>query len=197
MDVTVVVATYGEKQWSRLAWQRAMPSALAQAPAIHAHADTLAVARNRGLRSVESEWVVHLDADDELEPGYIDALGEGTADLRAPAVRYVSATSWSQAVMPRVVGHKHVDCQGACLVDGNWLVIGTAVRTAMARKVGGWREWPLYEDWDLFLRCYLAGATAEAIPQAVYRAHTRAGSRNEPPLRVRRKVYQDILAANR
>jgi hypothetical protein len=45
--------------------------------------------------------------------------------------------------------------------DGNWLVIGCVARTDLLREVGGFRDFPVYEDWDLWLRCWLAGATFE------------------------------------
>lgn len=177
MDVTVVVATFGDEWWKRLAWKRAIPSALAQAPCVHSHRDSLVEARNAGVASVESEWIIHLDADDELEPGYVDALGRGRADLRAPSVRYVQGGRVGTARQPRVARHRH-NCSAGCLSEGNWLVVGTAVRTELARKVGGWRDFPWSEDWSLWLRCYLAGATVEACPDAVYRAHVRPDSRN-------------------
>ena len=95
--------------------------------------------------------------------------------------------------VPRVAGHRH-DCDGDCLTEGNWLVIGTAIKADIAREVGGFREWDVYEDWDLFLRCYLAGASVEAIPQAVYRAHVREDSRNRAPsMDVKNRVHMEIV----
>jgi hypothetical protein len=197
LSVTVAIATYGDESWRLLARNRALPSALEQAPAVHAHADTLAEARNRALRSVETEWVIHLDADDELEPGYIDAMAGGSCDLRAPAVRYVrGGRARSAAQVPRVAGHRHA-CTGECLPQGNWLVIGTCARTRMLLDVGGWRDFEWSEDWDLWLRCHLAGASVEAIPEAVYRAHVRPDSRNRAPsAEFRREAHEAIYRAN-
>ncbi len=203
MDVTVVIGTYGdEKFWRQLAQRRAMWSAVASGAVhvLHEHGETLAKARNAGLARVETEWVCFLDADDELEPGYLEAMATGSADLRAPAVRYVpwGYLSGKQPVgrparVPRVVGHHH-DCTAECLAYGNWLVIGSLVRAALVREVGGFEEWPVYEDFDLWARCWQAGATAESIPEAVYRAHVRSNSRNRGSMSARAKhgVHQDI-----
>lgn len=197
-DVTIVVATFGDDYWRNLAAERAVPSAEAQGvPVVTAHADTLHDARNAGLAMVRTPWVIHLDADDELEHGYVDKLMDGNADLRAPAVRYVRA-GWEGvgAIMPKVVGHEH-RCEAACLREGNWLVIGTLARTQLLRDVGGWRDFPVYEDWDLWLRCWLAGATCEAIATAVYRAYMRPGSRNRgPSQQFRNSVHRQIIEAN-
>lgn len=196
MDITVAVATFGDESWVHLA-QRAIASARDQfVPVIHVHGETLAAARNAALEQVTTEWVVHLDADDEVEPGYFDALAAGTADVRAPAVRYVRAGRDQAPYVPRVAGHRHA-CDASCLRSGNWLVVGSALRAALARDVGGWHEWPLYEDWDLFLRCYLAGASFEALPDAVYRAHVRSDSRNRDPSRVfKDRIHWEIIRAN-
>lgn len=198
MDVTVVVATYGAESWCDLAQARAIPSAEALGvPVIHAHADTLHGARNLGLADVTTEWVVHLDADDELEAGYLDAMGTGTADFRAPAVRYINPNGTARPVaVPRVAGHAHA-CHAGCLTQGNWLVVGAAVRAQLVRAVGGWRDFPVYEDWDFWLRCHLAGATVEAIPAAVYRAHVRRDSRNRGASQATRlAAHRAIEAAN-
>lgn len=198
MDVTVVVGTYGDPSWPALAASRAVPSAQALGvPVVHVHADTLHDARNQGLAQVTTEWVVHLDADDELEPGYMDAVAAGRGDVRAPSVRYVTAAGHRPpAVMPRVAGHAHT-CTQTCLTQGNWLVVGAAARTSLLRDVGGWRDWPVYEDWDLWLRCHLAGAAVDAVPQAVYRAYVRRGSRNRAPsIAVKNAAHRAIEEAN-
>lgn len=180
MDVTICVATFGGPEWASLAERRALPSARALGvPTVHVHGPTLHEARNAAVAQVDTEWVIHLDADDELETGYVKAMAAGTADVRAPAVRYIRGYGdrAAQPRMPRVAGHDH-DCTADCLPYGNWLVVGAAVHTELVRAVGGWQDWDWSEDWDLWLRCHLAGATFEAVPAAIYRAHVRRGSRN-------------------
>jgi glycosyltransferase involved in cell wall biosynthesis len=197
VDVTVVCGTFGDPSWSSLAQRRALPSAQALGvPTVHVHAGALHEARNAALARVETEWVVHLDADDELEPGYLAAMERAAADVRAPAVRYVTGKHRPRPTMPRVAGHAHA-CASSCLPEGNWLVVGALVRAGMIRSVGGWRDEPVYEDWSVWLRCYLAGATFEAVPGAVYRAHVRRDSRNRgssPELRL--ATHRAIAEAN-
>lgn len=197
MDVTVVIASHGSRTWLDLGAQRAAASAFAQGcPVIYVHGLTLHDARNAALEQVRTEFVVHLDADDELEAGYVEALSAGTCDLRAPAVRYVSGPRAAAPYVPKVAGHRHA-CTADCLRDGNWLVVGAMARTDLLREVGGWRDWPCYEDWDLFQRAWLAGATIEAIPAAVYRAHVSPGSRNRAPaMELKNAVHHEIVAAN-
>lgn len=197
MDVTIAVATFGDRSWVDLARERAIPSAEQfGCRIVHVHADTLMAARNEALTQVDTEWVIHLDADDELEAGYIDAMAAGSADLRAPAVRYMQGRWPDPLRIPKVAGHQH-DCVAECLREGNWLVIGTAVCAEMVRQVGGWRDFEWSEDWDLWVRCWLAGATVEALPDAIYRAHVRRDSRNRGASReVRSACHRAIYEAN-
>lgn len=201
MDVSVAIGSYGSQSWKD-ASERAAASVvrLGRLPIrtiqVHLYDGTLAEARNAALEKVETEWVVHLDADDELEPGYFEAMEAGTADLRAPSVRYVRDGIERRPYVPKVAGHAHV-CTADCLRDGNWLVVGTAVRAQMLRDVGGWREWPCYEDWDAWLRCWQAGATVEPVRDAVYRAHVDPNSRNRgQAMEFKNRVHRQIVGAN-
>ena len=196
MDGSVIVATFGVPEWQELA-DRAAASAEDQADEVlRVHGDTLARARNEGLRMARGEYVVHLDADDTLERGYVEALLAGTCDLRAPSVRYVTEGGDGRLPrVPKVAGHAH-DCTGDCLPEGNWLVVGALARRDLLLEVGGWEEWPIYEDWAIFARCWAAGATVEAIPAAVYRATWRPESRNRSPdRRFKDRVHREIAAA--
>lgn len=190
----VVIATYGKRHWAELARHRAAPSARPQARRlIFVHGETLASARNEGLERVDSEFVIFLDSDDQLEQGYVRAMQGGSADLRAPSVAYVRDGRRHHASVPRVVGHDH-DCTGPCLEEGNFIAIGAAVRTELLRSVGGFKEEPIWEDWAAWLRCYRAGATVETISEAVYRAHVARGRNDQLTKAERVKVFREIAA---
>lgn len=190
---TVVVGTFGGDEWKRLAQERAIPSAQALGcRVVHAHAETLHDARNTALAQVDTPWVIHLDADDELETGYILGMGSvAEGDVRAPLVRYMQrGRAISRPRFPKVAGHSH-ECSGECLPFGNWIVVGAAVRADLIRRIGGWRDFSWSEDWDVWLRCYLAGAAVTSTRAAVYRAHVRMNSRN------RSRTREEQLAAHR
>lgn len=202
-DVTIVVATYEGPQWPRIRDVRARAVACARSfgvPVVdyHVQGDSLAEARNGAVDLVQTDWVVHLDADDELDPGYLEAMATGTADIRAPRCIWLPpgrrATASSRASMPKVSGHLH-DCAAECILEGNWLVVGAMVRTELVQRVR-WVDWPCYEDWAFWLRCYHAGATFEAMPSAVYVAHSQRGGRNSVlHIRDRHDVHRQIAAA--
>jgi len=196
-DVTILVATYGDQAWEHLAQVRAIPSAQEQGvPVIHRHGATLHEARNACLHAARTTWVVHLDADDELEDHYITTLMSGSSDVRAPSVRYVQGNYAQPPRVPTVYGHSHT-CTAECLPYGNWIIVGALARRQLLIDIGGWRDFSWSEDWDLWLRCHLAGGSIETIPQAIYRAHVRLASRNRAASHEQRlAVHRAIAQAN-
>lgn len=187
MRISVVVATHGSEEWRQLS-ERAVASAERQAHAygedwtrpevvaVHLAEGTVAEARNLGALDAHGDYLIFLDGDDEMAPGYVDAMSLAAAtvaepewSLFVPTVSYVSRHG--QRTHPKFWPEVKVE-------NGNWLVIGTMVPRALFLDVGGFEEWPIYEDWALFARMQKAGATPVRVPPAVYLAHRREGSRN-------------------
>lgn len=201
MNASIVIATCGSPEWAELAWSRAYPSADAQRSprvavevVIEHHPDlSVSAARNAAAANASGDWLCFLDADDELEPWYLEAMslkfmaGAITADwspLLVPAVRYVQAGT---------DGYR--DDRATIPNRGLWpaineCVIGTLIRRDRFDALGGFREWPSIEDYDLFLRAYDAGANLVYVADAVYRAHVSAdGGRNRD-----QSCYDEIWA---
>lgn len=182
MNITVLIGTYGELAWRDLAMSRAVPSALRASThrvdivPIHLEDGTLADARNRAASHATSRWLCFLDADDELAPGYLDAMvraidvNRRRDALYVPKVQYVRGRTRYAPRFPQEVP----------VHDGNWLVIGTVIPRKAFDRVGGFEEWPLYEDWALFARMQKLGLKPVRVHDATYIAHRRAGSRNHP-----------------
>lgn len=186
MDCSVIVATFGDTKWRDLATHRAVPSAIAQEPAavITSHGSTLAGARNAGAAQAASEWLCFLDADDELEPGYLEALDQVDGDLRAPSVRYVVDAIPGEPVS---LADRDITRLNPC-------VIGTLIRRELFLNVGGFWTERAWEDWSLFRRAWLAGAELVHVPPAIYRAYVSLGGRNvvsQP-----RVLHRQIIASH-
>ena len=176
---SVLIATYGEDEWRDLAWSRAYPSAHAQAEDVacfHDPEGTIASVRNEMAQTARGDWLLFLDADDELAPGYLDAMtravervGDG-AYLLTPAV---------QQIKKGRPGKPFFFDTGRSLTEDNWLVVGTLVQRDLFLEVGGFNDLPHgFEDWSLWAKCWKAGAEIVKVPEAVYIAHVNPQSKH-------------------
>jgi len=169
MDATVIVATYGDPKWITVAQERAIPSTQGQCVSVlHYHGESLHQARNFAASQVDTEWLCFLDADDELAPGYFEAMDKATGDLRAPAVSWVEN---GVATEPRCLTDRNIKNWNPC-------VVGTLIRKSMFERVEGFWDERAYEDWSLFRRAWLLKAKIEHVPDALYIVHVNPVSRN-------------------
>jgi GT2 family glycosyltransferase len=187
--VDVVVATYGNQElWDDLA-ERAVASAENQTvrpeTILRSHGSSdLSHARNVGAGEAMADWLIFLDADDELDPRYIEFMLKGEGDLRQPST--LGVVDGREDDYPVLIPPH----QGGFMV-GNHLVIGTMIRRDLFYEVGGFRNLPVLEDWDLWIRLRLHGAQLSTCPEAVYRVHVRSESRNQD-IGLHSQVYSQI-----
>jgi GT2 family glycosyltransferase len=200
-DVSILICTFGDQSWAELAATRATPSTIGQGArevvVFHGHG-SLAEARNVAADRAVGDWLCFLDADDELAPGYLDAMEQAWTNLRSdsldvtdgepvallvPAIQYVTDSFRGDPTIP---------AWGQPLIDINCACIGTLVPRDLFLKVGGFREFAAYEDWDLWLRCVIAGARLVPVRDAVYVAHSTGSGRNLTDPAALNQVYWQI-----
>lgn len=184
----MVITTYGADHWPIIASERAYPSALKQNAyeVILHHSPELEIgpARNEAAKQATGEWLLFLDADDELSDHYVlhmtDAIcaqGRPEPALLQPSVCYVRK------------GHKGPTylAPEKDLSSDNYLVIGTVVRRKVFEAVGGFSDYPHgFEDWSLWAKCWKYGAKVYPVPKAVYYAHINPQSKHRTMWRDRK-----------
>jgi glycosyltransferase involved in cell wall biosynthesis len=180
VNISVCIATYGSEDWHDLAWSRAWPSAQDQGAlevnCFHDPEGTIASVRNELAGTAKGDWLCFLDADDELAPGYLDAMKRAFEQERhdgdlllTPAARDIK-----KAKPERVKFRPEAD-----LHTGNWLLIGTLIQRDLFWRVGGFRDFPHgLEDWNLWARCVRAGARIKKVPDAIYVVHHNMESKH-------------------
>jgi glycosyltransferase involved in cell wall biosynthesis len=201
MNVSVVIATCGSEEWKTMG-DMAMTDLPMDVTVIRVHEPngTVSSARNAGIAKVTTDYVCVLDADDTIAADYFDFTPE--ADITATAISYRNRTL---AMISKVWQHErgrrkeHAgDCIGECLLDGNYIHIGSIMKTSVAQAVA-FREYPVYEDYAYWLEQYLAGATFARREESVYMAEVRLNRnhRNHSmPIQERNlvhiQIYEDL-----
>lgn len=212
IDATICIPTFGTKYWRDLGTTCLSKVAATVKGAGNVwceHFDpdeddcSIAGIRNYMLKNVDTEYVIFLDADDTLHPDFLTEISKSNADMIVPAVRYHHNRSVSAATIPMVgycmTTNRHPGrfCGPDCLDYGNYAVIGTAARVSALQAVGGFHDWTMYEDWDLWLRVAKNGASFENVPSAIYEATFNETSRNRAPSQaVKLETHRAIARAN-
>lgn len=196
MRVSLLVGTFGSDEWrdrGDAAFARAVRDHddACEHRRLHLPVGTLADVRNELARNATGDHLCFVDGDDRLAPGYLEAMRRELSalahgDVRVghrhlgfplpplllvPAVQYVSVTGKPE-------GPPAIPAWRSNLIDLNCCVIGTLIPRALFNALGGFRELPALEDWDLTLRAVKAGAKLVAVPDAVYVAYRSASGRN-------------------
>lgn len=198
--VSVIVGTFGDDSWKDKA-SKAIWSAEAQTVApmqvIHAHCDSLHEARNKGAKEAQGDLLVFLDADDMLDPCYIEAMTEAyEKSVYRSNRRYFLYQPATLGVYPDGrTDSEAVVIPQRDLRTGNFMVIGTMMERKLFYMAGGFLDWPAWEDWELYLRCYGLGAGFIQVPDAIYQVGVNPDSRNQSAAG-NRQLFKEILAFN-
>lgn len=195
-DITVIVTTFGSAAWEQLAWSRAIPNASEQATTVSLHVAepvSLGEARNRAVDFHDPQgWLCFMDADDELEPGYIEAMtcvidhpSVDCTELLAPSLRFFAN---GLAGPLELLEHRDIMYLNPC-------PIGTLIHRSRFEEAGRFWDEPAWEDWALFQRAWLLGSKIVFVSEAVYRSHADAKGRNST-VRNPRQLHKTIISGN-
>jgi hypothetical protein len=195
VGVSVVVATYGDHSvWGPMA-ERAIASAKSQTvtdmEVISCHADSLHEARNAAAMKAWGKYLIFLDADDTLDRNYVKNMLDAAHGAAGPTLFQPSTLGVRE---DGVEDTEPVLIRPAdSLLTRNHMVIGTMLERRLFMSVGGFRDFQMYEDWDLWLRCWIyGGARWTAVPEAIYRVLVREGSRNNQDASLQVATYNKI-----
>ncbi len=135
----------------------------------------LAAARNLAIAHATGAYICALDADDMLEPRYLE---RAVAHLEAdPTLGFVS--SWLETFGDEQWVWKQERCDLPALLAECTVCTAALVRKSAVDAVGGYDEQMKpagYEDWDLWISLVERGVRGIIIPEVLFRYRRRAGS---------------------
>jgi len=153
----------------------------------------LPAARNRGILNSKGKYICCLDADDKLEPTYIEKclFKIETGHLDVCGCWQKNFENENRILKPPVFALE-------TLLKSNCMINAAVYRRTLWETVGGYDEKMTdgYEDWDFWIRVAGKGATAEIIPEPLflYRKHGR--SMIDHSIEKHDKIYQYIKRKN-
>jgi GT2 family glycosyltransferase len=117
-----------------------------------------ALARNAGIRQAKGEFILPIDADDQIDPTYLEhAFALIDADRSVDLVYADALIDNGKTRTRRKAGRFDI----ASLTAANPIVYCSIYRRELWEKVGGYRDNVRgYEDWDFWIALGLAGARA-------------------------------------
>ena len=145
-------------------------------------------ARNLGIKLAKGEWILPLDADDTLEPTFIERCLKEKTDIISCSMH--------------MFGEKIADCRlnmlhprYADFLKSNHCLCVALYKKKMWEHIGGYDEKMVlgYEDWELWIRATKAGYTMTVLDDLLfnYRKHGESmnavSRRNHPDI----KKYMD------
>lgn len=166
---------------------------------IHQENRGLPVARNRGAAGATSEFLVFLDADDRIEPGFVATLAAALRHEADPQVSH--AYSRQRIDGPDGSSVWAVpDWDPLMMMVTNLHPVTTLVKRDRFEAVGGFTESMRdgYEDWDLWLKFVERGWRGLRVsePLFVYRRHGHATMISHAVAR-HEELFRQIIANHR
>jgi GT2 family glycosyltransferase len=158
----------------------------------------LPAARNHGFRHARGRYICALDADDCLEPDFLErTIGRLEAD---PSLTFVS--TWAECFGTEQWLWRQERCDLIALLAECVVLTAAPIRRTALEAVGGYDEVSYLfgcEDWDLWISLTERGYLGTIVPEVLFRYRQRPGSMrrlSEDP-RVRQRIWQTLLEKHR
>jgi len=141
---------------------------------VHSERLGLPGARNLGARHAAGRYLCMVDADDLLEPAYL----ERSVQVLESRPDIAFASHWLRAFGDQAWDWTPTDCTFPALLHANTLNGAALLRRDVFEQVGGFDETMRdgCEDWEFWIRVIEAGFAGVIIPEFLFRYRRRADS---------------------
>lgn len=141
-------------------------------------------ARDTGFRFSTGKLILFIDGDDKLFPDFIERMVPNLVDAD------ITYPNWFLA---NGVENELVEvAETIDLRKKNSVLISSMMRREVYEKLGGFRDLPIYEDWDFWLRAEKEGFKFKKANTSLWYRQT-ANSRNRRSKSFRQSVFNKII----
>jgi glycosyltransferase involved in cell wall biosynthesis len=149
----------------------------------------VAKARDIGVKMSRGKLLLFLDADDILSPDFIQQCGK---KIVKNEIVYPNLLSFGDVESPHLFEVPKATPK-YLMGKSSTICVTSMIYRKMYDDLGGFRELPLFEDWDFWLRAMCKGYTfAKANTFLMYRQ--TADTRNRQNIRLKQEVHAQITS---
>lgn len=151
----------------------------------------VAKARHEAVRFSTSELLLFVDADDVLNPDYLEKMVR--VIMKGGDIVYPDLLLWAQNESRLVVTPKRIT--PAFVRDFKKVVmpVTSLISRKMYDDLGGFKEWPVLEDLDFFVRAMAKGYSFRKAETLLWYRRV-PGTRNTIDLAKRKEVLDQIMS---
>ena len=150
----------------------------------------VAKARDIGVKMSTGKLLLFLDADDKLAPDFIEQCGRVIANCD---IAYPNVLKFGHIEQPKLVDSPKEITAKYITGKSCGLVVTSMMHRTVYEKLNGFRELPIYEDWDFWVRAVFNGYTFKRANTLLhYRQNLK--SRNHLPLEQKTNTHRKIVA---
>lgn len=152
--------------------------------------------KNIGIEKAQGEWIIFLDADDKLEPTYI----EETLRYARANNKDVVYTDMQYFGSKKKIFEARPYSRGS-LLNGNYINNSALHRRSFLQRVGGYKQEMKdgYEDWEINISVAEKGAKFGYIPKPLmlYRQHSQTSQRNDNAIEKAAEIIKIVRSLHR
>lgn len=151
----------------------------------------VAKARHEAVRMSTSTLLLFVDGDDVLSPDYLEKMVR--VMMKGGDIVYPDLFLWVEGGGRLVVTPNKITPQFVRDFKKVVMPVTSLISRKMYDDLGGFREWPVLEDLDFFVRAMCKGYTFKKA-QTLLWYRRPPGTRNNIDLAKRKKVLDEIMA---
>lgn len=133
-------------------------------------------ARNAGLKRARTAWVAFFDSDDTMRPGFVAGIAESAAAAPQADIIFWKALLHGCDGATRQLRFERRRLMFNHIHHGLLATQRFAARRALLLAAGGWRDLPIWNDWELGLRLLLTGPHAVSRGEVLVDIHAQRES---------------------
>lgn len=148
----------------------------------------VAKARDVGVRMSSGKLLLFVDADDKLAPDFIQRCGEVINDCD---IAYPNVLQFGNVEINKLEDAPEEVTPEYLLGKACGLVVTSMMHRRVYEKLGGFNQFPIFEDWDFWIRAMFNGYTFKRANTLLWYRQNKV-SRNKMPQELKTNTHKEI-----